>query len=65
MQKLPHGWTESYTIRYLLNEIEQINEKFAFLEAEIARLDAEKQSKRGPKRKPIAQGEVRVSGVTQ
>lgn len=65
MIKLPHGWTESYAVRYLLDQAEQQNKRIAQLEQEIARLDREKQGRRGPKViKPTAQGNAR-SGVTQ
>lgn len=62
MTKLPHGWTESYAIRYLLEQNERLIERVARLEEETARLEAEKQGRRGPK--PIAQGNAR-SGATQ
>jgi len=53
---LPHDWTESYAIRYLVEQNERLMEKIAFLETEVARLDAEKQGRRGPKPKKPSGG---------
>jgi hypothetical protein len=62
--KMPHGWTENYAICHLLEQNKLMVERVAQLEAEIARLDREKQGRRGPKPKPTAQGDARL-GVTQ
>lgn len=63
MKPLPHGWTDTYAIRYLLDQNERLIEKVQSLETEIARLDRDKQGRKGPKR-PIAQGNAR-SEATQ
>ena len=59
MTKLPHGWTPDYTIRYLLEKTDELVKQVAQLEEEIARLDREKQGRRGPKVRTIAQGNAR------
>lgn len=64
MKNLPFGWTSDYAIKYLYDQVETLNDKIALLEKEVARLDAEKQTKRGPKPKPIAQGDARSDETT-
>jgi hypothetical protein len=51
MKPLPHGWNEQYAVRFLLEQNERLLEEVAFLKGEVARLDAEKQGRRGPKPK--------------
>lgn len=64
MKNLPFGWTSDYTLKYLYNQIEDLNAQIASLRQEIMRLDQEKQTKRGPKAKPTAQGDARPSETT-
>lgn len=54
--KLPYGWDEKFAVKFLLDEHKKMAEQIAFLEREVARLDHEKQGRRGPKPKPIVQG---------
>ena len=60
--KLPHGWTERFTLGWLMEQhlqqsstIESLVTRVEQLEREIARLDVEKASKAGRKpRKPLS-----------
>ena len=58
LKPLPHGWSESYAIRYLLEQNERLLEAVAFLRGEVDRLEAEKQGRRGPKPKKPSGGDA-------
>ena len=59
--KRPYGWSDQYTIDYLLKQMEQMQQRVNSLEVELSVLKSQKP--RGRPRKPIAQGNLRVSGV--
>lgn len=55
---LPHGWTDQYAVRYLVEQNERLLEEITFLKGEVQRLDAEKQGRRGPKPKKPSGGDA-------
>lgn len=49
MDKLPHGWTDQYTIRWLYRHTLKAHEEIARLKDEVARLEREKAGRAGRK----------------